>query len=76
MKFLTICLIPIIFSGCATPIDTSIGVPPRPNLIPISQLDWKRIRPETQDVIQHNDLALKEHIRKLEGRIILHDASL
>jgi hypothetical protein len=74
-KYLAILVIPIIFSGCAATPEATIGLPARPNLIPISQFQWETISPDVQDTIQHNDLALKAWGRKLEGRITLHDES-
>ena len=62
--------------GCASTPDVKIGLPDRPILIPITQLQWEQLSPDMQDTIQHNDLSLKAWGKKLEGRIILHDESL
>ncbi len=66
-----------IFSGCASnPIEPPIGVPTRPNLIAINQVQWARIPPDIQDIIRVNDLQLKLAIAKLESRIKIHDEAL
>lgn len=76
-RFLTICAIAIAGSGCChTPVDPTIGLPPRPVLIDVDQALWERLPPEAQDTWTHNDLALKEYARKLESRIKLHDEAL
>lgn len=72
-KYLTILATLIIFSGCTSTPHVNIGLPDRPVLVPITQLQWERMSPDTQDTIQHNDLALKAWGKKLEGRIRLHD---
>ena len=65
----------LLLSGCATT-DYPIGVPPRPNLIPLSSELQQEISPDALDIIAVNDAMLKSHILKLENRIVLHDASL
>ena len=73
-KYLAILAILTIFEGCAsTPVDVKIGLPDRPVLVPILQVEWERLSPAMQDTIQHNDISLKKWGRKLEERIILHD---
>jgi hypothetical protein len=77
IKYLTIFLTLIIFSGCASnPVEPPIGIPARPNLIAINQVQWNTISPDIQDIIRVNDLQLKLAIRKLEERIRLHDENL
>lgn len=76
-RFLIICLSLTIFEGCSScPTEPPIGLPTRPNLISINQILYDQIPPEAQDTIKYNDLSLKEYVRKLEGRIELHDKSL
>jgi hypothetical protein len=77
IKYLTIFLTLTIISGCAgTPVEPPIGIPARPNLIAINQVQWNTISPDIQDIIRVNDLQLKLAIRKLEERIRLHDENL
>jgi hypothetical protein len=64
-----------ILSGCAT-IDVPIGIPPRPDLIPLSAELQEQIPPDILDIIAVNDASLKNHIKRLESRIRLHDDSL
>lgn len=73
LKYLAILAILISFSGCATTTHIPIGLPDRPVLLPISQLQWERMAPDLQDTVQYNDIALKKWGKKLEARIILHD---
>ncbi len=76
-KYLLIFLTLISFSGCASnPIEPPIGIPARPILIAINQVQWNTISPDIQDIIRVNDLALKQAIRKLELRIAIHDESI
>ncbi len=65
----------LLLSGCAA-LDTPIGLPLRPDLIPLTVEMQAEIEPDTLDVIAVNDLMLKTHIKRLEGRILLHDESL
>ena len=65
-----------LLSGCATPIDVPIGVPPRPHLIPLNVELQSQIPVDALDIIAINQAELKTHILKLEARIILHDESL
>ena len=74
-RFLIILAI-LILSSCASTPDVKIGLPDRPVLIPITQLQWEQLSPDMQDTIQHNDLSLKAWGKKLEARIKLHDDSL
>jgi len=70
-------LILIIFSGCASqPVDSPIGIPARPLLIPIPIEMQVRIPIDALDIIAINDAELKSHILRLEGRIRLHDEGL
>jgi hypothetical protein len=71
----SICLLAFLLCGCAT-IDVPIGIPPRPDLIPLSAELQEQIPPDILDIIAVNDLALKNHIKRLENRIRLHDDSL
>ena len=65
-----------LLSGCATPIDVPIGVPPRPHLIPLNVELQQQIPVDALDIIAINQAELKTHILKLEARIILHDTAL
>ena len=65
----------LLLSGCAVT-DFPIGVPARPDLIPLPSELQREIPPDALDIIAVNDAMLKSHILKLEGRITLHDASL
>lgn len=60
-------------TGCACPPHTKIDIPPRPELLPVTQEQWDAVPPDTQDIWSTNDLLLKKHIRKLEKRIEIHD---
>jgi len=65
-----------LLSGCATPIDVPIGVPPRPHLIPLNVELQQQIPVDALDIFAVNQAVLKNHIKKLEQRIIIHDESL
>ena len=66
----------LFLASCATPIDVPIGVPPRPHLIPLAVEMQVRIPVDALDIIAVNQEVLKNHIQRLENRIILHDESL
>ncbi len=70
MRFL---LISLLLAGCASTPDHQIGLPDRPDLIPVPQEVWATVPTDAQDLWILNDLALKEWGKKLESRIILHD---
>ena len=76
VKRLLLCLTLILIGSCATPIDSPIGVPPRPHLIPLTTELQSQIPVDALDIIAVNQAELKNHIKKLEQRIILHDESL
>ncbi len=78
MKKLLLCLILIIggISGCATPIDIPIGVPPRPTFIPIPITLQDITPPQVLDICAVNLAIAKVHVQKLERRINIHDESL
>ena len=77
MRKLLFCLILMtIGSGCATPIDVPIGVIPRPHLIPLTVEMQQQIPVDALDIIAVNQEVLKNHIKRLESRITLHDESL
>ena len=65
-----------LLSGCATPIDLAIGIPDRPYLIGLTDKQEKAIEPDSRDIIAADIAELKNHIKRLESRIILHDESL
>ena len=69
-------LVALFLCGCSTFIDAPIGVPPRPNLIPLSTELQQEISADALDIIALNDATLKTHIKKLEARILLHDELL
>ena len=75
-RALLLCPILILIGSCATPIDTSIGVPDRPYLIPLTIEMQVRIPVDALDIIAVNQEVLKNHIKRLETRIILHDEAL
>ena len=77
MKRLLLCLIlTTTGSGCATQYDFAIGVPDRPYLIPLTVEMQVRIPVDALDIIAINQEVLKNHIQRLEQRILLHDESL
>ncbi len=77
VKKLLLCLaLTTIGSGCATQYDSPIGVPARPHLIPITVELQVRIPVDALDIIAINQATLKNHIQRLEQRIILHDEAL
>jgi len=53
-----------------------IGVPERPHLIPLTVEMQVRIPVDALDIIAVNQAELKNHIKRLEARIRLHDESL
>jgi len=68
-------LIALFLGGCTT-YDYPIGVPSRPVLIPLTAEMQQQIPADLLDIIAVNDLFLKNHIKRLEARITLHDESL
>jgi len=66
----------ILIGSCASIPDVAIGVPPRPHLIPLTVEMQVRIPVDALDIIAVNQAVLKNHIQRLENRIILHDESL
>jgi len=68
-------IVAIFLSGCATT-DYPIGVPSRPVLIPLPAEMQAEIPADALDIIAVNDASLKNHIKRLEARILLHDESL
>ena len=63
-------------SACATPIDTPIGLPERPELVPIPLEMQRQIPVDALDIIAVNQATLKFHIKRLEQRILIHDDAL
>jgi len=77
IKKLLLCPILILIGSCAaTPIDLAIGVIPRPHLMPLTVEMQQRIPVDALDIIAVNQEVLKNHIKRYEQRIILHDESL
>jgi len=74
-RALLLCLV-LTTGSCATAIDVPIGVPERPYLIPLAIEMQVRIPIDALDIIAVNQEVLKNHIKRLEQRIILHDESL
>ena len=66
----------ILIGSCAVTPDVPIGVPPRPHLIPLTVEMQVRIPVDALDIIAVNQAVLKNHIKRLETRITLHDESL
>lgn len=75
-KFLALVLLTIGISGCSTFVDYPIGVLPRPELIPLTAEQQSRTPADVLDVCAVNQAALKNHIKRYEGRIETHDDSL
>ena len=73
MKALLLCVSLILIGSCASAPDVAIGVPPRPHLIPLTVEMQVRIPVDALDIIAVNQEVLKNHIKRLESRIILHD---
>ena len=65
-----------LLSGCATPYDTPIGVPERPYLIPITAEQQAKTPVDVLDIVAVNYEVLKNHVKRLERRILLHDELL
>jgi len=65
-----------LLSGCATPIDVAIGIPDRPYFIGLTDEQEGVIAPDSRDIIAADIEECKNHIKRLEKRIILHDESL
>ena len=74
-RALLLCLI-LTTGSCATVIDVPIGVPARPHLIPITAEQQTRTPVDVLDIVAVNQEVLKNHVKRLEQRIILHDESL
>ena len=76
MRKLLLCPILILIGSCATYTDVAIGLIPRPHLIPLTVEMQTRIPVDALDIIAVNQEVLKNHIKRLEARIILHDEPL
>lgn len=66
----------ILIGSCAVAPDVAIGVPPRPHLIPLAVEMQVRIPVDALDIIAVNQAVLKNHIKRLENRIRIHDDAL
>ena len=66
----------LLLGGCSTFVDSPIGLPPRPILIPLSPELQQQIPADALDIIAVNDAAVKNHIKRLEQRILMHDDAL
>ena len=72
-KYLII-LLTLTISSCATvPTCTVIDIPNRPNLLSTPEHVWVLVPLEAQDIWTNNDLSLKNYIKRIEGRIRLHN---
>lgn len=76
MRKLLLCPILILIGSCASTLDVPIGVPPRPQLIPLAIEMQVRIPVDALDIIAVNQEVLKNHIKRLENRILIHDEAL
>jgi len=76
VRTLLLCLALTTIGSCAVAPDIPIGVPARPYLIPIPIEMQVRIPVDALDIIAVNQEVLKNHIKRLESRITLHDESL
>jgi len=74
-KLLLYLILTIGISACAS-IDVPIGIPDRPHLIPLTVEMQVRIPVDALDIIAVNQAVLKNHIKRLEQRILIHDESL
>ena len=75
-KLLPYLILIIGISGCATYIDTPIGVLPRPTFIPIPITLQDITPPQVLDICAVNLAIAKVHVQKLERRINIHDEFL
>ena len=67
-------LLPILgMVGCASLPHTKIDIPARPHLTPVSQEIWQQVPSDAQLIWLENDLSLKQYVRLLESRIMLHN---
>jgi len=77
VRKLLLCLILTIgISACAVTPDAPIGIPDRPYLVPLTVEMQVRIPIDALDIIAVNQSVLKNHIKRLEKRILIHDESL
>jgi len=76
VRKLLLCLSLILIGSCAVVPDIPIGVPPRPYLIPLPVEMQVRIPIDALDIIAVNQEVLKNHIKRLENRILIHDEAL
>ena len=66
-------LLPILATGCASLPHTKIDIPARPHLTPVSQEIWQQVPSDAQLIWLENDLSIKQYVRLLESRIMLHN---
>ena len=66
----------LLMFGCISSPDIPIGIPNRPHLIPLTVEMQVRIPVDALDIIAVNQAVLKNHIKRLENRILIHDESL
>jgi len=77
VKKLLLCLILTIgISACISSTDIPIGIPDSPHLIPLTVEMQVRIPVDALDIIAVNQAVLKNHIKRLENRILIHDEAL
>lgn len=74
VRFLSICVILASISGCCTPVaHAPIGMPPGPNLEPITQEMWQEAPPELQRVLNENGLEWERFYDRVKERQQIHD---
>lgn len=61
---------------CANPIASTIDLPPRPELLPMTQQQWESIPPDVGDIVDYNTLELKTYAKRLESRIRIHNETV
>lgn len=74
MKAISLTILLILVSSCASTPHTKIGIPQCDALIPVTMEVWNDLD-LLREAISHNQLADEECITKLRSRIELHDAS-
>ncbi len=73
IKYLIICL--SLVSGCSHT-HTRIGLPPGPNLEPISQEMWEDLTPRMKTVLSQNGAEWEIWYDKVTSRIQIHDEAM
>jgi len=77
VRKLLLCLsLTIGVSACISSTDIPIGIPDRPQLIPLTVEMQMRIPIDALDIIAVNQAVLKNWGQRLEQRILIHDEAL